>query len=72
MSKYLPDLTEAELKALHSFLKGRARVTEKEVDDFMREKYAKFGLFESCVAHITQKDLVIKRPIGWSTKEDEK
>ena len=71
MSRYLPDLTKAELKALHSFLKGRARVTEKEVDDFMREMYAKFGLFESCVAHITQKDLIIKRPIGWSTKENE-
>ena len=72
MSRYLPDLTVAELKALHSFLMGRKTLTEEEVDRFMRDKYAKFGLFENCVAHVTQKDLIIKRPIGWSIKENEK
>ena len=69
--RYLPDLTKAELKALHGFLNGRKSVTEVDVDNFMRESYKKFGLFENCVAHITNKDLVIKRPIGWSTKEEE-
>ena len=69
MSRYLPDLTEAELKALHSFLKGRARVTEEEVDNFMRVHHKKFGLFENCIAHVTQKDLIIKRPIGWNDED---
>ena len=69
--RYLPDLTKAELKALHGFLNGRKSVTEVQVDNFMRESYKKFGLFENCVAHVTNKDLVIKRPIGWSTKEEE-
>ena len=69
--RYLPDLSKAELKALHSFLKGRESIIEGEVDDFMRDMYKKFGLFENCIAHITQKDLVIKRPIGWAKKEEE-
>jgi hypothetical protein len=69
MSRYLPDLTKAELLAIHGFLKGRARVTEEEVDNFMRESYEKFGLFENCIAHVTQKDLIIKRPIGWANED---
>ena len=64
--KYLPDITEAELKALHNYLKGKKLVTEVQIDEFMREQYRKFGLFENCIAHITNKDLIIKRPIGWA------
>lgn len=69
MSRYLPDLTKEELKALHGFLNGRSKVTEKEVDDFMRSSYSSDGMFESCVAHVTQKDLIIKRPIGWADED---
>ena len=64
--KYLPDLTKAEMKQLHSYLKGKKSVTEVEIDEFMRESYKEFGLFENCIAHITNKDLIIKRPIGWA------
>jgi len=67
--RYLPDLTEAELKAVSNFLKGKLYVTEVEVDEFMRVQYKKFGLFENCIAHITNKDLVIKRPIGWKNED---
>jgi hypothetical protein len=70
MSRYLPDLTNAELRALQKFLLGRKSVTELEVDEFMRDHYLKFNLFENCIAHVTQKDLVIKRPIGY--KRDNK
>ena len=69
--KYFPDLTKAEHKAIADFLRGQKYVTEVQIDNFMRESYKKFGLFENCVAHVTNKDLVIKRPIGWSTKEEE-
>ena len=64
MSRYLPDLTDAELKALLGFMRGKVYINEEDVDTFMREHYTKFGLFEGCVCHITQKSLVIKRPIG--------
>ena len=68
--RYLPDLTKAELKALHGFLHGRKSVTEVEIDKFMREHYKKFGLFEMCECRITRQDLIIKRPIGWNDKEE--
>ena len=64
MSRYMPDLTEAELKALLGFLKGKIYINEEDVDKFMGEHYTRFGLFEGCISHITQKSLVIKRPIG--------
>lgn len=68
MSRYLPDLTLPELRALQTFFDGKGKVTEEEVDNFMRVQYEEAGLFENCIAHVTQKDLIIKRPIGWANE----
>ena len=67
--RYLPDLTEDELKAVHDFMKGKKYITEVEIDEFMRVQHKKFGLFEMCEARITKSDLIIKRPIGWNNED---
>jgi hypothetical protein len=69
MSRYLPDLTKAELLAIHGFLKGREIPTEEELDEFMRDSYKKYKLFENCVAHVTRTEFSIKRPIGWANED---
>lgn len=72
MSKqYLQGLTREEGLLIASFLDKEARgdktVTEVEIDEFMRVQNKKFGLFEMCDCRITNKTLIIKRPIGWNT-----
>ena len=64
--RYLPDLTREENMLIADFLKGKQYVTEVDIDNFMRAEHKESGLFEMCDCRITNKVLIIKRPIGWS------